>query len=245
MQSAKTRGFTLIELLVVVAIIALLVAILIPSLARARHRAVASVCLANQKAIGQAQLMYAGEYDRFVPRDGYGGWGAFFAVQLGPYLGGGPIDFSLATTDQVWVKNYIVSLKVMRCPAVRDSRYYITYAVNSIDFVEWNNRRVQSEINRTTGYQRFDTVRRPQTTLYTAEINMTTLDPEAIGSYNVWRTSDLPFNPTTGAIQTGGRMISATDVRHQGSTMVSFFDGHAEPVRLVPAEWPVSIITGD
>ncbi len=53
------RGFTLIELLVVVSIIALLIAILLPSLKRAREQAKSAVCLANLKGIGTAGNTYA------------------------------------------------------------------------------------------------------------------------------------------------------------------------------------------
>ena len=61
------RAFTLIELLVVVAIIALLVAILLPSLAKARDQAKSSVCLANLKSISNATNMYAANWDGVLP----------------------------------------------------------------------------------------------------------------------------------------------------------------------------------
>lgn len=54
----KFGGFTLIELLVVVAIIALLLAILLPSLERAREQGRITVCLSNQKGIGTASVQY-------------------------------------------------------------------------------------------------------------------------------------------------------------------------------------------
>ena len=54
----RSRGFTLIELLVVVTIIALLVAILMPTLARARELARQSMCSANLKGIGNALGLY-------------------------------------------------------------------------------------------------------------------------------------------------------------------------------------------
>ncbi|MCC6661522.1 MAG: prepilin-type N-terminal cleavage/methylation domain-containing protein [Phycisphaerales bacterium] len=63
------RAFTLIELLVVVAIIALLIGILLPSLGRAREAGRAAVCLSNQRQIGAAAMMYADDRKDYTPRD--------------------------------------------------------------------------------------------------------------------------------------------------------------------------------
>ena len=61
-------GFTLIELLVVVSIIALLVAILLPSLSRAREQARSLVCCTNLSQLGLAAMLYAADNDdRFPP----------------------------------------------------------------------------------------------------------------------------------------------------------------------------------
>ena len=58
-RKPNRRGFTLIELLVVVAIIALLISILLPSLARAREMARRTVCASNMGSFGRAALTYA------------------------------------------------------------------------------------------------------------------------------------------------------------------------------------------
>ena len=63
----RSKGFTLIELLVVVAIIALLVAILLPSLGRARELARQAVCSANLNAVGKAMMLYKTEAADLYP----------------------------------------------------------------------------------------------------------------------------------------------------------------------------------
>lgn len=63
----RQGGFTLIEVLVVVAIIALLAAILLPALSRARNLAMVATCKANSKQIGTAVATYQAEYNGHAP----------------------------------------------------------------------------------------------------------------------------------------------------------------------------------
>jgi len=61
-RHSQSRAFTLVELLVVIGIIALLIGILMPTLARAREAANRAACLSNIRSLGQAFLLYANQY---------------------------------------------------------------------------------------------------------------------------------------------------------------------------------------
>jgi prepilin-type N-terminal cleavage/methylation domain-containing protein len=66
-RSMKRKGFTLVELLVVIAIIALLMAILVPALAKARALAYRMLCGSNLSGIGKAMAIYSQDHDGDYP----------------------------------------------------------------------------------------------------------------------------------------------------------------------------------
>ena len=74
---SSKQGFTLIELLVVIAIIAILAAMLLPALARAKFRAKCTSCLSNLKQWGVVVNMYAGDNKEFLPTGNPAGGGEF------------------------------------------------------------------------------------------------------------------------------------------------------------------------
>ena len=67
MKTTQRRGFTLIELLVVIAIIAILAALLLPALSRAKEQGRRAVCKSNQRQLTLTILMYSGENEGRFP----------------------------------------------------------------------------------------------------------------------------------------------------------------------------------
>ncbi|MEN6308501.1 MAG: prepilin-type N-terminal cleavage/methylation domain-containing protein [Anaerohalosphaeraceae bacterium] len=91
----KKKGFTLIELLVVIAIIAMLRAILMPALNKVKKIAQRVICGTNLKGLGNAQMVYANDYDDEYAVQG-GSWGA----------GGKGAAWSTTPMTSGWHKSY-------------------------------------------------------------------------------------------------------------------------------------------
>jgi len=106
----RRKGFTLIELLVVVAIIALLVSILLPSLNRARELAKRAGCGMNLSAIGKAMGMYKASYKDKYPHINGSTWIAVQNASTGrgeaaASFNPGPTDaaLSMSVTRLMWL----------------------------------------------------------------------------------------------------------------------------------------------
>ncbi|MCX7705539.1 MAG: DUF1559 domain-containing protein [bacterium] len=127
------KGFTLIELLVVIAIIAILAAMLLPILGRARENARRAVCAANLKQIGVAIMLYANDYNEFAPN----GWGAYaghptnesltcmWMVRLSKYLNG-PDPSTLSGNGNA-PNAADKMIKVFQCPTTWKLPSYLGY----------------------------------------------------------------------------------------------------------------------
>src|SRR2546423_14433390 len=84
-RNTFTHAFTLVELLVVIGIIALLISILLPALSKARRSANAVKCLAQQKQMMAAFLLYSSQWKGAIP---WTNWGEGSNVgEPGPYAG--------------------------------------------------------------------------------------------------------------------------------------------------------------
>ena len=145
-------GFTLIELLVVIAIIAILAALLLPALARAREKGHQASCLSNLRQVGLAFQLYADDQNGWLPTTTHGaGTNASWIFQLAPYV---------ANVDRIRL-----------CPADPKGLQRLTnnatsYTQNEfvlVDYVDPFGRALQS-------YRKLETIRHPARTMTTFEI---------------------------------------------------------------------------
>jgi len=101
LRCARPRGFTLVELLVVVAIIALLVTILAPSLGRAKDLAQSTVCKVHLKGAGQAMRVYTSEWNGWLAGPNTSGY--HLSLHYENYGGGDETPTTEPTQNMDWV----------------------------------------------------------------------------------------------------------------------------------------------
>lgn len=128
-RSSRRGAFTLIEVLVVVAIIALLVAILLPSLANARRMARTTVCLNTCKEHASGMSIFASEHKDLIPR-GASPRTRFTWIQLMARMYGDRASYG---------RNYnlvpVEKMGIFQCPerARTYSGAFLDYVVNALD----------------------------------------------------------------------------------------------------------------
>lgn len=129
-ENENRRGFTLIELLVVIAIIAILAAMLLPALSKAKTKAQGIKCLSNLRQLQVAWTIYSGDFNDALPYNG--GYGSVASTATDPLLNSGPnswvhglmggLGFGGGATLPELVQAgslfpYAKSLAIYKCPA--------------------------------------------------------------------------------------------------------------------------------
>jgi len=228
------KAFTLIELLVVIAIISLLMAILVPSLSRARKQAWAVCCLNNLKQIGVALHQYAQENDDYIPRalDNEVKWLLVFM----PYLG----------ERYRYAQDYR-EVDVYQCPAfprssvgenkASNADQTVDYVVNAWDMDEpglsTGNRGKQKDTPTKLG-----AIPRPAERIYLADneagpwrpviLDRRGLDIASVFNLlDVWSATHMPTSDREAVGNNLTRRVAADRHRTQGCNNL-FFDGHAD-----------------
>ncbi len=139
---ARRRAFTLIELLVVITSIAILAAMLLPALAKAREKTCSTQCVGNLRQWGLAYGMYADDNNDYLPRRGQGVQVLAQINRPDDWFNALPVYFGLLAFQAMVTNNVKPAAhtqSVFICPTADDpgGTYFLPYGMN-MNLSPWN-----------------------------------------------------------------------------------------------------------